>query len=46
MDDLSGIWKCWYLRRRVSWNTWQKTPQSKGENQQQILPTYGVETGT
>ena len=46
MDDLSGIWKCLFWRRRVSWNTQQKTSQSKGENQQQIPSTYGVEPGT
>ena len=46
MDNLSGIWKCLFLRRRVSWNTQQKTSQSKGENQQQIPSTYSVEPVT
>ena len=38
-----GIWKCWFLTRGEDWSTQRKTSQSKGENQQQTQPTYGVD---
>ena len=41
-----GIWKGWFLRRRENWSTQGKTSRNKGENQQQIQPTYGVMAGT
>ena len=41
----NGIWKCWYLRRRVNLNTRRKTSRSKEENQQQTQPTYDAESG-
>ena len=37
-----GIWKCWFLRRGENRSTRSKTSRSKGENQQQTQPTYGV----
>ena len=37
-----GIWKWWFFRRGESWSAWRKTPQSKGENQQQRQPKYTV----
>ena len=40
--DRIGIWKCWFLRRGENRSTWRKTSRSKGENQQQTQPTYGV----
>ena len=40
-----GIWKCWFLRRGENWSTRRKTSRSKGENQQQTQPTYGVDAG-
>ena len=40
-----GIWKCWFLRRGETGVPREKTlSQSKGENQQQTWPTYGVDT--
>ena len=42
-SDQIGIWKCWFLRRGGNRSTQRKTSQSKGENQQQTQPTYGVE---
>ena len=39
VSDQIGIWKCWVLRKGENWSTWRKTSQSKGENQQQNLPT-------
>ena len=40
-----GIWKCWFLRRGENRSTRRKTSRSKGENQQQTQPTYGVDAG-
>ena len=40
-----GIWKCWFLRRGENRSTRRKTSRSKGENQQQSQPTYGVNAG-
>ena len=37
-----GIWKWWFFGRGESWSAWRKTPQSKGENQQQSQPKYTV----
>ena len=37
--------KCWFLRRGGNRSTRRKTSRSKGENQQQTQPTYGVEAG-
>ena len=37
-----GIWKWWFFGRGESWSAWRKTPQSKGENQQQRQPKYTV----
>ena len=39
----TGIWKCWFLRRGENRSTRRKTSRSKGENQQQTQPTYGVD---
>ena len=39
------IWKCWFLRRGENRSTRTKTFRSKGENQQQNQPTYGVDAG-
>ena len=41
-SDQIGIWKCWFLRRGENRSTRRKTSRSKGENQQQTQPTYGV----
>ena len=41
-SDQIGIWKCWFLRRGENRSTRRITSQSKGENQQQTRPTYGV----
>ena len=38
-------WKCWFLRRGENRSTRRKTSRSKGKNQQQTRPTYGVDTG-
>ena len=38
-----GIWKCCFLRRGENRSTRRKTSRSKGENQQQTQPTYGVD---
>ena len=43
IPDRIGIWKCWFLRRGENWSTGRKTSQSKGKNQQQTKPTYGVD---
>ena len=43
VPDRIRIWKCWFLRRGENWNTRRKTSCSKGENQQQTQPTYGVD---
>ena len=43
--DRIGIWKCWFLRRGKNRSTRRKTSRSKGENQQQTQPTYGVDAG-
>ena len=42
-SDWIGIWKCSFLRREVNRSTRRKTSRSKGENQQQTQPTYGVD---
>ena len=38
-----GIWKCWFLRRGENQSSRRKTSPRKGENQQQVQPTYGVD---
>ena len=38
-----SVWKCWFLRRGENRSTQRKTSQSKGENQKQTQPTYGVD---
>ena len=43
VPDRVGIWKCWLLRRGENRSTQRKTSRSKGENQQQTQPTYGVD---
>ena len=43
--DRIGIWKCWILRRGENRSTQRKTSRSKGENQQQTQPTYGIDAG-
>ena len=43
VPDLIGIWKNWFLRRGENQSTPRKTSWSKGENQQQTQPTYGVD---
>ena len=43
VPDRIGIWKCWFLRRGENRSTRRKTSRSKGENQQQTQPTYGVD---
>ena len=40
-----GIWKFWFLRRGGNRSTWRKTSRSKGENQQQTQPKYGINVG-
>ena len=45
ITDRTEIWKCWFLRRGENWRTWRKTSWSKGENQQQTQPMYGVNNG-
>ena len=45
IPDRIEIWKCWFLRRGENRSTRRKTSRSKGENQQQTQPTYGVDTG-
>ena len=37
---------CWLLRRGEKRSTRRKTSRSKGENQQQTQPTYGVDAGS
>ena len=46
VPDRIGIWKCWFLRRGENRSTQRRTFQSKGENQQQTQPTYGVDAGS
>ena len=43
--DRIRIRKYWFLRRGENRSTWRKTSQSREENQQQIQPTYCVESG-
>ena len=45
IPDRIEIWKCWFLRRGENRSTRRKTSRSKGENQQQTQPAYGVDTG-
>ena len=40
-----GNWKCWFLRRGENRSTQRKTSWSKGENQQQTQPMYGINPG-
>ena len=42
IPDRIGIWKCRFLRRGENRSTQRKTSRSKGENQQQTQPTYGI----
>ena len=37
--------QCWFLRRGENRSTRRKTSRSKGENQQQTQPTYGIDAG-
>ena len=37
--------KCWLFRKGENLSTRRKTSGSKGENQQQTQPTYGIDTG-
>ena len=39
------IWKCWFLRRGENRSSRRKSSRTKGENQQQTQPTYGVDAG-
>ena len=46
----SSTWSNWNLEMLVfeageNQSTWRKTSQSKGENQQQTRPTYGINDG-
>ena len=43
--EISGIWKCWFLRRGENRSTLRKTSRSKEENQQQTPPTYDAVSG-
>ena len=45
VPDPTGIWKCRFLRTGQNRITRRKNPhaRNKGENQQQIQPTYGVD---
>ena len=45
VPDRIGIWKCWCLRRGENRSTRRKTSRSKGENQLQTQPIYGVDAG-
>ena len=45
VQDRIGFWNCWFLRRGGKRSTRRKTSWSKGENQQQTQPTYGVDAG-
>ena len=45
VPDRIGISKSWFLRREENRSTRRKTSRSKGENQQQTQPTYGVDAG-
>ena len=45
VQDRIGFWKCWFLRRGEKRSARRKTSRSKGENQQQTQPTYGVDVG-
>ena len=45
---LTGIWKCWFLRRGENRSTWRKTSQRNWDKQQgptgeQTQPTYGID---
>ena len=40
-----GIEARWFVRREENRNTRRKTSWSKGENQQQTQPTYGIDAG-
>ena len=42
---LNWTLECWFLRRGENRSTQRKTSRSKGENQQQTQPTYGVVAG-
>ena len=47
---LPDSWSNWnlemlVLRRGQNWSTQRKSPWSKGENQQQTQPTYGINPG-
>ena len=42
---ICNSWSFWFLRRGENRSTRRKTSQSKGENQKQTQPTYGVEAG-
>ena len=46
VPDRIGIWKCWSLSVGENRSTLGKTSRSKGENQQQTQPTYGVNAGS
>ena len=41
----TGMWKCWFLRRRENRSTRRKTSRSKKENQRQTQHTYGIHAG-
>ena len=43
VPDRIWIWKCWFLRRGETWSTLTKPSRSKGRNQQQTQPTYGID---
>jgi len=45
VQDRIGFWKRWFLRRGEKRSSRRKTSRSKGENQQQTQPTYGVDAG-
>ena len=39
------FWKCWGLKRGENQSTCRKSSRSKGDNQQQTQPTYGIDAG-
>ena len=43
--DRIGIWKRWFLRRRINRSIQRETSRSKDENQQQTQPTFDAESG-
>ena len=45
ITDRIEIWKCWFLRRGENRSNRRKTSRSKGENEQQTQPIYGVNNG-